>query len=73
MFVSIDGTDFRIMEQKEFDRKWYSHKFQGPGLRYEIGLCIRTGFIVWVYGGRPCGQCSDLKLARDAFVGQLAR
>lgn len=71
MFVSIDGTDFRIMEPTEFDRKWYSHKFHGPGLRYEIGLCIRTGFIVWVHGGRPCGQWPDLTLARDAFVGQL--
>lgn len=67
-FVSIDGTDFRIMEPSPFSPKWYSHKFHGPGLRYEIGICIRTGDIVWAYGGFPCGEWSDLKLARSTFV-----
>ena len=59
------------MEPSEFDPKWYSHKFNGPGLRYEIGLCIRTGDIVWAHGGLPCGQWPDLRLARDAFIGHL--
>lgn len=59
------------MEPTEFDRKWYSHKFHGPGLRYEVGLCIRTGNIVWAHGGLPCGQWPDLRLARDAFVYRL--
>ena len=56
------------MEPTPFSPKWYSHKFHGPGVRYEIGLCIRTGHIVWANGGVPCGQWSDLKLAQDAFV-----
>jgi hypothetical protein len=30
------------MEPSEFSPKWYSHKFHGPGLWYELGLCIRT-------------------------------
>jgi hypothetical protein len=46
----------------------YSHKFHGPGLRYELGICIRTGYIVWACGGLPCGEWSDLRLARHAFV-----
>ncbi|KAF0704056.1 hypothetical protein AaE_015128 [Aphanomyces astaci] len=50
---------------------WYSHKFHGPGLRYEIGLCIRTGQIVWVNGGVPCGAWPDLTLARSGFVRAL--
>lgn len=37
-------------------------------MRYEVGLCIRTGHIVWVNGGFPCGEYSDLKLAREAYV-----
>lgn len=37
-------------------------------MRYEIGLCINTGFIVWKFGGYPCGEFSDLKLAREAYV-----
>jgi len=30
--VSVDGTDFRIQEPIPFDAKWFSHKFNGPGL-----------------------------------------
>ena len=37
-FISLDGTDFRIPEPTVFDPKWFSHKFNGPGLRYEIAL-----------------------------------
>ncbi|XP_045034955.1 uncharacterized protein LOC116930552 [Daphnia magna] len=70
-FVSLDGTDFPILEPTEFDPKWFSHKFRGAGLRYEIGLCIRTGNIVWAHGGYPCGEWPDLRLARDAFIHHL--
>ncbi|KAK4027025.1 hypothetical protein OUZ56_016043 [Daphnia magna] len=68
ILVSIDGVDFRIMEPSPFNPKWYSHKFHGPGLRYELAICIRTGDIVWAYGGLPCGEWSDLRLARDVFI-----
>lgn len=37
-------------------------------MRYEVGLCIQTGEIVWVYGGKPCGRFSDLKLARHRYI-----
>lgn len=67
-FVSLDGVDFKICEPSPFDKKWYSHKFSGPGIKYEIGLCIRSGEIVWKHGGYPCGQFPDLKLARQAYV-----
>lgn len=66
--MSIDGTDFRIQEPQPFDAMWYSHKFHGAGLRYELAVCIRTGHIVWAYGGKPCGAWPDLRLARDSFV-----
>ena len=59
------------MEPTEFDPKWFSHKFRGPGVRYEIGLCIATGNIVWAHGGYPCGELPDLRLARDAFIDRL--
>lgn len=32
---------------------------------------IRTGSIVWVYGGYPCGLYPDLKLSREVFVPSL--
>ena len=66
--VSIDGVHFRIMEPSLFNPKWYSHKFHGPGLRYDLAICIRTGNIVWASGGLPCGEWSDLRLARDVFI-----
>jgi hypothetical protein len=67
----LDGTDFRIYEQTPFDRKWYSHKFKGPGLRYEVGLSIINGNIVWAYGGMPCGEYPDLVLARDLYLDTI--
>lgn len=66
--MSLDGVDCIISEPSPFDRKWFSFKHNGPGLRYEIGLCISTGKIVWVHGGKPCGAYSDLKLARECFI-----
>lgn len=62
--VSVDGTDFKICEPSPFQTKWYSHKFNGPGLRYEVGICIGTGHIVWVHGPFPCGRYSDLSIFR---------
>lgn len=62
--TTIDGVDFKINEPAPFSAKWFSHKFKAAGLRYEIGLCIRTGHIVWANGG----ACSDLKMANDLFV-----
>ena len=46
--ITVDGIDFRINEPKPFSKKWYSHKFHGPGLRYEIGVCIQTGDIYYL-------------------------
>ena len=67
---SIDGTDCRIREPIPFNEKWYSHKFKGPGIRYEIGVAI-NGPIVWVHGGFPCGEWNDLKIARDSVLELL--
>lgn len=68
MFVSLDGTDFRIREPIPFDRKWYSHKFHGAGVRYEIGISIGSGDVVWASGGFPCGEWPDIKIAKELFI-----
>ena len=61
--VSIDGTDFRIQEPKKpFNSKWYSKKFNGPGIRYEVGVSINTGYIVWYNGPYPAGMMPDTKI-----------
>lgn len=68
MRVSLDGTDFRIEEPQPFDKKWFSHKFNTAGVRYEIGISIVEAEIVWASGGLPCGEWSDLKIALDLYV-----
>ncbi len=40
-------------------------------MRYEIGLNIRKGDIVWVNGGVPCGSWPDLKLARSQYCNEV--
>jgi hypothetical protein len=50
---------------------WYSHKFHGPALRYELGLCIQTGWIVWKNGPYPAGTWSDLKIAREKVLKKV--
>lgn len=68
MHVSLDGTDFRINEPTPFNKKWFSHKFKSAGIRYEIGISIVMGEIVWASGGFPCGEWPDLKIAKDLYL-----
>jgi hypothetical protein len=73
IFITVDGTDFWIPEPKPFNPGYYSHKFRHAGLRYEIGICIATGWIVWVNGPYPCGNWPDLRIARHCLHGELCR
>lgn len=70
----MDCTDFRCREPwpfiKEISTIWFSHKFKGPGLRYEIAISISTGDIVWANGPFPCGV-PDLKIFRQNLRRQL--
>ena len=43
--MTVDGKDCRISEQKPFWGGWKSHKFNGPALRYEVGVGIQSGEI----------------------------
>ena len=71
--VSVDGTDFSVYEPSPFNTKWFSHKFNGAGLRYEIGVAISTGNIVWAQGPFPSGSHPDLKIFRMAMNQILGR
>lgn len=54
--VSIDCTDFHILEQKPFDFKSFWFKFNSPGLRYGIAILIRiyTGEAFWAHSPFEC-------------------
>jgi DDE superfamily endonuclease len=69
--ITVDGTDCPIQEPTPFNPGWYSHKFKGPGVRYEVGVCIRTGWIVWVNGPFPCGRWPDINIFRNNLVFKL--
>jgi DDE superfamily endonuclease len=67
----LDGTDCPIREPQPFNPKYYTKKFNGPGLRYEIAICINTGWIVWYNGPFPCGGCPDIEIARVGICHYL--
>jgi hypothetical protein len=69
--VSVDGTDFRIETPAGQGRKYYSHKFKKSGLRYEVGISIQAGDIVWVNGPFPCGEWPDIKIFRKDLIKML--
>lgn len=47
-----------------------SHKMKENAVKYEVGVCIRTGRIVWIHG--PCRAAEhDINVARQAFVSFL--
>ena len=78
--ISVDGTHFCINEPEPFNSLWYSHKFHGPGLAYELGVCIKTGDIVWWNGPFPAkhpdrnifrSTLKNLLLPGEKVVGDL--
>ena len=71
--INVDGTNFRINNQMPFSTDWYSHKFNGPGIRYEVATCIQTGNIVWIHGPFMPGKFSDIMIFRDKLKGMLEK
>ena len=65
--ISVDGTDFRIYQPAPFSKAWFSYKFRGPGLRYEVALSIATGEIVWTKGPFAPGIWNDIAIF-NAFL-----
>lgn len=70
--VSVDGTDFCIPEQTPFSKEWYSHKFNGPGLWYEVAVSIKGGDIVWVNGPFKPGKWNDISIFKEGLVKKLS-
>ena len=69
--VTVDGTDFWICEPKPFAKDFYSHKFAKAGLRYEVGVCIQTGLIVWINGPFAAGKYNDITIFRSKMIYEL--
>jgi hypothetical protein len=68
-FVSVDGTDLPIEEPvRPIDPKWFSHKINHAAVRYELGVGIGSGYIVWINGPFPAGEYSDITIARRGLI-----
>lgn len=67
--LSVDGTDFRIA--KKYRKPFYSYKFKKSGLRYEVGLCIKTGDICWWAGPYLPGIWNDEMIFKDGLANFL--
>ena len=69
--MTIDCTDCYLSNVAHSMAAFNSYKFKRSGLRYEIGLCIKTGWICWVFGGLPCGDWVDVDIFRLALKHEL--
>ena len=62
-WISVDCVDFAIEEpfpyERNWSKRWFSEKENGAGVRYEIGVCIANGYIVWTNGPFACGKHND--------------
>ena len=67
--LSVDGTDFRLA--MGYSKPFWSYKFKKSGVRYEVGLCIRTGDICWWNGPYEPGIWNDEMIFKDALVSML--
>eukprot|EP00804_Cyclotella_cryptica_P002914 CCRYP_013277-RA/>CCRYP_013277-RA protein AED:0.19 eAED:0.16 QI:0/0/0/1/1/1/2/0/211 len=65
---SVDGTDMSV--QHRFDPKYLYHKFNSNGLKYELGVCIQTGNIVWINGPFRT-DFHDVDICRQSLIGAL--
>jgi hypothetical protein len=61
----VDGVDCPIYEPQNFDPKWWSHKFNGPALRYELGINILSSDLCWLNGPFIPGPNNDWLIFRD--------
>jgi hypothetical protein len=65
--LQVDGTDCKTTNQGASHQAFYSFKFNYGGLRYEVGICIRTGHIAWINGPFPPGDWPDVEVFRSTL------
>ena len=61
-----------MQEPYPFSTKIFSKKLNGPGLKYEVGVCIATGQIVWINGPFDAGRHDITIFKKDSLKDMLA-
>ena len=67
----VDGMDCPIQEPNFFDQSWFSHKMNGPAVRYELASSIQHGIICWTNGPYQAGTWPDQNIFFDGLVDYL--
>ena len=67
----VDGTDCPIHEPGNFDKAWFSHKTNGPGVQWEVGSSIQYGDICWLNGPFPAETWPDEFIFWQGLAHQL--
>lgn len=67
--VVVDATECRIDRPQDnaTQKEYYSGKDKCHTIKYELGIDIVRGFIVWLYGGVP-GHVHDLEMSRASGI-----
>ena len=69
--MSLDCTDCPINEPWPFDSMFFSQKFNGPAVKYEVCICLKADKIAWLNGPNKAGE-NDLNVFRAALLLLLA-
>jgi hypothetical protein len=69
--VSWDGVDYRTNEVRPLWNGNFSFKHHGAGVKYDIGLNIQTGDIVWIGGPYRCGLPDSTLFKKSGVIDYL--
>lgn len=67
----MDETDFKIQEHTPFRLKRHSHKFHAADVRYEIGMAMSKGHIIWAHEPFAYRKWSNLKSFESRMLNCL--
>lgn len=72
--LSVDGVHFKLNEprrgDKDFNPKFFSHKFGSAGYNYEVGISVFSSKVVWINGPFPAGT-SDMKVFKEGLMHMI--
>ena len=68
--LSVDGTDCRIEEPRPFSKTWFSQKFKGAAVKYEVALDVLDGHCVWINGPFR-GSKNDVTIFRQGLKNAI--
>jgi hypothetical protein len=75
--LTVDGTHGSKTEPQHpvwsQDPEWYSHKFNGAGVNYELGISISESRLVWMNGPFKAGRNDVLIFKEEGLKAKLRR